>query len=89
MNNSIWIETATLLYKLQQERRALEKQEKEVAAQLQALSGHQTTQQGNFLYEVTMRRGVVNYALIPELKQVDLELYRKEDTRSWKLKWLL
>lgn len=85
MNNALWLETAKNLYNLQLQRRSIEKQEELLAAQLKELSGNEEKQVDGIKYSYSLRIGSVDYAKIPELTGVDLNKYRKEPVKSWKL----
>lgn len=80
-----WKMTAEELYKLQQQLKSLEKYAEELKDKLKALSQNEAAHGGGFRFNYTERKGNVDYAKIPELKAVNLELYRKEPVRYWKL----
>jgi len=82
---SQWLITAQLCYQIQQERKSLEQKEKELFAQLKALSENKTRHEGGFIYMKEMRAGSIEYAAIDILKDVNLELFRKPSVETWKL----
>lgn len=82
---SQWLITAQLCYQIQQERKSLEQKEKELFAQLKALSENKTRHEGEFIYMKEMRSGSIEYAAIDILKEVNLELFRKPSVETWKL----
>lgn len=80
-----WLMKAKELYNLQQQRRFLEKREKELSLELQALSNNEEKSYGGIRYYYEIRTGYINYHEIPELKNVNLDLYRKPSMKAWKL----
>jgi len=83
-----WVMKAKELYNLKQIIKDLEKKEKTLSFELQDLSQNQTTSYGNLRYSCDLVKGNVDYTIIPELKLVNLELYRKEPSQRWKLEVL-
>lgn len=81
-----WIELARHAYDIQQKRKELEKVEKQLLEELKVKSEHKPSKGGDFVFEVNYRKGSVDYRAIPELHGVNLELYRKEEVTSWKLR---
>ncbi len=59
--------------------------EKELANQLKELQGNEPLSFGGIRYFYEERIGSVDYSAIPELKQIDLDRYRKPIVRVWKL----
>ena len=84
-----WLETAQLLYQIQEQRKDLIKREAELKEQLIALSGDKTHSEGAYIFLKDIRKGSVQYKDIPELKSVDLEQYRSSLVTSWSLKVIL
>ena len=80
-----WIETADKLFKITRKRKRLNEKYRELSNQLRDLSDYQTTKRGRYEYRLITRKGPIEYGLIPELKGVDLEEYRKGEVKSWKL----
>jgi hypothetical protein len=56
-----------------------------VSQELRVLSDNKSSMGGSFIYECTLRQGNVDYKSIPELKSINLEKYRKEESFVWKL----
>ena len=81
-----WISIAESLYKVQQEKKALEVEEKKLKEQLKNCSKGQNSRAGGFRYTLSTITGRVDYKSIPELLNVDLEQYRGKPTESWRLK---
>ncbi|MDX1532812.1 MAG: hypothetical protein R3230_01245 [Nitrosopumilaceae archaeon] len=50
-----------------------------------AMCNGQTTQGNGIKVQKITRKGSVDYKEIPELKGVDIEIYRKESVISWKI----
>ena len=64
---------------------ALETELEEIRGQLLAMMSHpRMTCRGVKFVEVT-RQGTIQYAKIPELKQINLEQYRGSPTKSWRI----
>lgn len=80
-----WIETASQLYEARIKLKELREQEEKLCNELKDLSDYKNAYGGNYLFTVSMRKGAVDYEVVPELKGIDLEPYRKEDVSSWKL----
>ena len=83
-----WIELARHVYDIQQKRKELEKEEKRLLEELKTKSDNHPAKGGDFVFQVTFRKGSIDYNAIPELKQVNLELYRKEEVKQWNLRCL-
>jgi hypothetical protein len=80
-----WIRKAEELYKIQKIRREVEREEAELLSQLKELSGNESSRGGSFKFTATERKGSIDYKAIPELRMINLELYRKESVITWKL----
>lgn len=80
-----WLMKAKELYNIQQQRRALEKREAELGIELRTLSNNQPMSFGGMRYYFEIRSGYVDYNAIPELKNIDLNKYRKPNVITWKL----
>jgi hypothetical protein len=63
----------------------LEQDEKKLRETLIQMAGAQNTSGGGIRLTRSLRNGNVQYTQIPELKDVDLEKYRKEPTEVWRL----
>lgn len=87
--NELWLETARKLYELKMLIKTYEKEESKTMASLKALSGGMSSKAGEFIFTKSMRKGGVDYKKIPELQGVDLGLYRKVETETWKLEPIL
>lgn len=80
-----WEECALKLWEIKQQKKAIEREEKELENQLKEFSEGLNSSSGSFRFGYHMRKGTVDYKNIPELKNVDLESYRKKPTQSWRL----
>ncbi len=84
-----WIDKARDLYKMQEARKATEKQEKQLKAELVSLSSRESSIGGGFLFTKVVRAGSVLYKQIPEvieiLKTINQDNYRGKTVESWKL----
>lgn len=82
-----WIDKARAAYKIQQERKELERKEKIMLDELKALQEYQSAHGGGFVFVCTTKNGSIDYqAIVAErLPEVDVEAYRKPETQSWKM----
>lgn len=85
-DNSIWLSKARELYNVTQERLALEKKEHTLALELRDLSDYKSYSFGGLNYFIETRLGPIDYGSIPEIKNIDLNKYRKAPVQVWKLK---
>jgi len=76
---------ASYLKKIQGNIKYLKEVEKEASSKLRDLCGNESRRYNGYEYKMIERKGSVKYALIPELKNVDLEKYRSEMVTYWKL----
>ena len=81
-----WIEIARQYYEVQMQLKALSAQDKVLKAKIKELSDNKNAIGGGFRWTSIERNGLVNYKLIPELKEVDLDEYRGEGSQSWQLR---
>lgn len=81
----LWQQCASRWKSLTNSIKELEKEEEELKKQLVFLSGESNTKgAGISLCQIT-RKGNIDYARIPELIGVDLEMYRKPSITSWRI----
>ncbi len=83
--NDSWITKAQEVFDIQQKIKFLEAQEKRLATELKALSNHTSSVGGGYVYENSFRPGTIDYKAIPELRDINLEQYRKAEISYWKL----
>lgn len=81
MNDQLWITASEELKNLQ----PLLKREKELREVLIGLSNGKKSTGNGLIVKKEIRKGIIDYSKIPELKDVDLELYRKDDIEIYKL----
>lgn len=81
-----WITVAEQLYKIQQKIKELARVESQLKDNLKQLSYDKPAQGGGYKFIYICRSGDIDYKAIPELKKVDLELYRKPLVQMWKLR---
>ena len=81
----VWSEAAVELYNLKLKIKELEVKEAELTKTLIELSGDETREDEEFEFKRVPTKGSIDYKVIPELKAIDLEQYRKESRISWRL----
>ncbi len=82
---SQWLETADSLFKIKMQLKRLRENDATISKKLKELSGGKTAKRGRYEYTCSARRGPINYATVPQLQGVNLEPYRKSETKTWKL----
>jgi len=87
--DELWLATARKLYQLKMIINEHKKEELKVLESLKLLSSNMNSKAGEFIFTKTMRKGSISYSDIQELKNIDLELYRKEAVETWKLQPVL
>jgi len=80
-----WTKLAKDLLTVKEIIKEMENQEKEMTASLISMSGNQNTTADGVKFTRSFRKGNVDYSAIQELKDVDLEKYRKESSITWRL----
>ena len=80
-----WVSLAESLWEVKRQLKDLEKMEAFLLGELKAQSHDKDSKGGGFLFSSSVRKGSVDYGSIPELKTVNLEVYRKPDVSIWKL----
>ena len=75
-------------YKLKIQIKTLEAKLSENMDILRKQANGQTTRWGNYRIVISSRPGTIEYSSIPQLKDVDLNLYRKPDVEIAKLECL-
>ena len=68
-----------------QDLKRAEQLEKDLRKELISLAGEQSSQGAGIKLSKIPRKGMVDYSIIPELCNVDLEQYRKQPIEYWKL----
>jgi putative phage-type endonuclease len=85
MDNDLWKECALKWKSVTNSIKELEKQEEELRKELIFLSGESNAKGAGISLCHIQRKGNVEYAKIPELKGVDLEKYRKDSIKMWRI----
>lgn len=80
-----WIEVAESLYATKQQLKELSDKATALVEQLKSLSKNTSVWQDNYKFVLQLRKGPVEYHRIPELRSIDLDLYRKDNVITWKL----
>lgn len=78
-------QTAHMLLKIQQKIKYLREIEQKTASRLREICDGETTSFDGYKYQKIDRLGPIRYCDIPQLKQLDLEIYRDNPVTSWKL----
>lgn len=86
--NEQWIAKAQEVFDLQQQRKLWEEKEAQAVAELKEINGDLNSFGGGYKYEGIVRIGTVDYKAIPQLKGVNLDIYRKPSTLMWKLTYV-
>lgn len=84
-NDSLWEQCASRWIDINSSIKSMEKEEEELRKQLIFLSGESNTKGAGISLCQIQRKGNVDYTRIPELKNVDLEKYRKSSINSWRI----
>lgn len=72
-------------YEINKQRKELEKREKLLMEQLKQKAKYENYATEMFALTYTERKGAVEYSKIEVLKKINLDEYRKEPVKSWKL----
>lgn len=83
--NNIWDQKAEKLYEAQKLKSHYTELASKLSTELVELSGGQDSAGKSHVFHSHNRTGAIDYKLVPELKFVDLNKYRKEDIQVWKL----
>jgi len=87
MTDNLWLMYAQNLISLSKTISGLEEQQKIYKDALIALAKDSNCQGGGVKLKKIKRKGNIDYESIPELKGVDLNKYRKEQTESWRFEY--
>ncbi len=85
MDDPIWKECATRWKEVTLMMKDLEKEEENLRNQLIFLSGASNSKGAGISLCQMNRKGNVDYSKIPELKNLNLDLYRKPSTKMWRI----
>lgn len=84
-SDPLWLNTVEKWRGVTSQIKWLESQEKELREELIQLSGGSNVMGAGIKLSKEVRKGSVDYKLIPELASVDLEKYRKAPLECWKI----
>lgn len=84
-NDPLWEQCSIQWKSLVQQIKSLEKKEEEIRKQLIFLSGESNTKGAGISLCQIQKKGNVDYSKIPELKNIDLDQYRKSESTYWKI----
>lgn len=82
----VWENLATEYYTQSLLAKSATQKAEDLKKALITLSRGKNSMRGNFVFTKTLRKGAVQYALIPELQEVNLEVYRAPEVESWSIK---
>lgn len=85
MQDEKWKETAQEYMKIKKDLSLMEQKEKQLKQTLIDMSGRSNAMGAGIKLSKVMRKGTVNYASIPLLKNIDLDLYRNPYIESWRV----
>jgi predicted nuclease of restriction endonuclease-like RecB superfamily len=85
LKGEAWLMKAQALYDLKIARKELEKQEANLSREIQKMTEGKSFQYKGMMSFFEERKGSVNYAAIPELIGVDVDVYRKPPIIVFKL----
>lgn len=80
-----WPEAVNQYKEVCEKIKELEKDEERIRQQLILLSGEKNSHGGGIKLTKSLTKGAIDYSNIPELKDVDLERYRKKSFRKWRI----
>lgn len=86
-NKSQWVLTAKELLDINEKLKFLKGRKLEIENNLRELSNNESASCDGFKYTLFSRPGSVDYKLIPEIKGIDLNEYRKNEVNYWKLSY--
>jgi len=80
-----WADLAHEAFEASKKRKYFADVEKRLLEKLKEASENKNSSGGDFMFIKYERQGSVDYKKIPALKDINLDIYRKEDVTSWKL----
>ena len=83
--DDIWNQTASKWLTVQHRLEKLKNEEDELRKMLICMSGKSNSKGAGIKLSRIVRRGSIDYKVIPELENVDLEKYRKEAIETWRI----
>ena len=70
---------------MNQKLRDIKEEEKKVRASLIGMCHNQSSKGGGIFVRKIVEKGRVDYGSIPELKNVNVDVYRKQSIEKWKI----
>lgn len=86
--DNIWTQKAKELYRVRQLRLQYEKTEKTLLKTFKVLNNGVDSIGGGYKFTITTRTGSINYKDIPELKDIDLTLYKRDDVEICSIEYV-
>lgn len=80
-----WQEISSLYLDVQNQLKFLEEQEKLMKDRLISLAGRSNARGSGIKLSKVVRKGAVDYQMVPELKGINLEKYRKPAIETWRI----
>lgn len=84
-SDELWLALASEWKLINSQQKEFESKEKEARNMLISMSAGKNTTGGGIRLAKLVRKGNIDYANIPQLKEIDLEKYRKANSEFWKL----
>lgn len=84
-NDIEWQELSNAYLETQKLLKSLEEQEKLMKERLISLAGRSNAKGGGIKLSKVVRKGSVDYQMVPELKGINLEKYRKPAIETWRV----
>lgn len=84
-NDNLWSAYAEQWKQAKKALTSSEKKEKELREALMGMINGKNTKGAGVCVTKIARKGTVDYSMIPQLKGVDLENYRKDSTEFWRI----
>lgn len=85
MRDDMWVTCASDWREVQKQLRSLVKTESELREQLVGMCRGQSSSGGGIRVTRTLQKGRIDYSEIEELKNIDLERYRKQPVEYWRI----
>lgn len=86
IDSEVWKSLTDEYLKLDQIEKDSSKRKEEIKESLLEISGAENAQGNGIILKKIERKGIISYQNIPQLKQMDLEKYRKPGTSFWQVK---
>lgn len=84
-DDELWVEYAKQYIDLSSKIKSLSEQQERIKNHLIYLSASKNTQGGGVSLKKVERIGNIDYSKVHELQNVDLEMYRKASTSTWRI----